>query len=254
MNNYAFLALVVAGYMVFWYLISILRNRNDVADIAWGLGFIVIAWVAFFIANQPLHALMANVLITIWGVRLAWHIYHRNTGKPEDFRYHQWRMEWKNFYLRSFLQVFMLQGFFMFIIALPVMLINLSESGISIGFQVAGIGVWLVGFLFESVGDYQLKQFKTNPANKGKIITTGLWKYTRHPNYFGDAVQWWGIFLMALFFPNGWMTIAGPIVMTYLLRYVSGVPMLERKYKNNSAFQAYAQRTSPFFPMPPKQL
>jgi steroid 5-alpha reductase family enzyme len=122
--------------MVCWYLISILRNRNDVADIAWGLGFIVIAWTGvFYRESTGSCADAANVLITIWGVRLAWHIYQRNTGKPEDFRYHQWRMEWKNFYLRSFLQVFMLQGFFMFIIALPVMLINLSESGASIGFQ-----------------------------------------------------------------------------------------------------------------------
>lgn len=252
MNAWLILPLVLLIYVITWYIISVVRNRNDVADIAWGLGFVVLAWASYWLGNMPTHALLVNVLVSIWGTRLAWHIYQRSIGKPEDFRYYQWRMEWKNFYLRSFLQVFLLQGLFLFIIALPVMLINLSAPATGMNVTVAGVMLWCVGFYFESVGDYQLKQFKSDPANKGKIITTGLWQYTRHPNYFGDAVQWWGFFLLALPYPNGWMTVVSPLLITYLLRYVSGVPMLERKYKGREDFEAYAKKTSPFFPMPPK--
>ncbi|MCU0357014.1 MAG: DUF1295 domain-containing protein [Cyclobacteriaceae bacterium] len=252
MNNWLFLALVLLGYVIAWFIISVIRQRNDVADVAWGLGFVVLAWVSFLMNGYPLHALLANILVTIWGVRLAWHIYKRSVGKPEDFRYRQWREEWKHVYLRSFLQVFLLQGFFLYIIALPVMLINLSDTFSFNWISLTGVIIWCIGFYFESAGDYQLKQFKSDPANAGKIITTGLWKYTRHPNYFGDAVQWWGFFLMALPYLNGWMTVVSPLLMTYLLRYVSGVPMLERKYKGRADFEAYALKTSPFFPMPPK--
>lgn len=252
MNSYLLISLVVLGYMTAWYVISLKLDRNDVADIAWGLGFVLIAWVAYLKAQQPVHALIANILVTVWGARLSTHIFLRNHGKPEDFRYQTWRMEWTNFKLRSFLQVFLLQGFFMYIIALPLMVINFSESQEFHWFHGAGIMLWLIGFLFESVGDYQLRKFKANPVNKGKIMTSGLWQYTRHPNYFGDSVQWWAIAVMALAYPNGWFTMIGPITLTYLLRYVSGVPMLERKYKDNTEFEVYAQKTSPFFPLPPK--
>lgn len=252
MNSFLFIVWIVLLYMSGWYLVSLMLRRNDVSDVAWGLGFVLIAWVAFWIAHQPPQALIANILVTLWGLRLSWHIYHRNKGKSEDFRYHQWRMEWKNIYLRSFLQVFMLQGFFMYLVALPLLAINFSESQEFHWLHVAGIILWLIGFLFESVGDYQLRKFKANPVNKGKIMKSGLWKYTRHPNYFGDALQWWAIGLMALAYPNGWLALIGPLTMTYLLRYVSGVPMLERKYKGNAEFELYAQKTSPFFPLPPK--
>jgi len=160
-------------------------------------------------------------------------------------------MEWKHFYMRSFFQVFMLQGLFLFITVLPVIYINTYSSS---GFHFldgVGVLVWLTGFYFEGLGDYQLKQFKSNPANKGKIITTGLWRYTRHPNYFGEVVQWWGIFIMAVTLPGGWMTIIGPLTITYLVRFVSGVPMLERKYAGNEEFNQYKRKTSVFFPLPP---
>jgi steroid 5-alpha reductase family enzyme len=254
MTPYLILAIGLFAYMAIWFVASVVRKRNDVADVAWGPGFVLIAWLSFYVSDMHARALLVNSLVSIWGLRLSWHIYGRNKGKPEDFRYHQWRMEWKHFYVRSFLQVFMLQGLFLYFTVFPVIFINLSEfSGFTM-LDATGLLVWLVGFGFESIGDYQLKQFKSDPSNKGRVITRGLWRYTRHPNYFGEAVQWWGIFLMALSVPNGWITVIGPLTITWLLRYVSGVPMLERKYKGNPEFEAYKKRTSAFFPLPQKSL
>lgn len=250
---YLWLLIALLGYAVVWFLIAVVKKRNDVADIAWGLGFVFLAWLAFFFSSQHERGLLVNILVTIWGVRLAIHIYRRNRGKPEDFRYNQWRMEWKNFYTRSFLQVFLLQGFFLYIIALPVMAINLSSNHTFSPIDYLGVLIWMIGFFFEVVADFQLSKFKSKPANKGKIITIGLWQYSRHPNYFGEAVQWWGIFLLAVTLPFGWTTIVSPILITILLRYVSGVPMLERKYQGRTDFEAYKKSTSIFFPLPPKQ-
>ena len=148
--------------------------------------------------------------------------------------------------------MFLLQGFLLYLIALPVVVINLSGySGFS-WLDGAGVLVWLIGFCFESLADLQLKNFKSKPENKGQIITTGLWKYSRHPNYFGESVQWWGIFLLALSAPFGWATVISPILITFLVRYVSGVPMLEKKYEGHVSFGAYKNKTSVFFPMPSK--
>ena len=252
LNPYVLAALALFAWLVLWYVIALINKRNDVADVAWGLGFVFLAWLTFYLSGGNDRAWVVNSLVTIWGLRLSWHIHARNHGKPEDFRYAQWRREWKYFYVRSFLQVFLLQGFFLFIIAWPVMHVNLAVPASLHWLEYFGVGVWLIGFYFESVGDYQLKNFKKNPANRGKIITTGLWKYTRHPNYFGDAVQWWGVFMIACAVADGWITIVSPLLMTYLLRYVSGVPMLERKYAGNAEFEAYKKKTSIFFPMPPK--
>lgn len=245
-------ALALLLWLVMWYVIALINKRNDVADVAWGLGFVFLAWLTFYLSGGNHRAWIVNALVTVWGVRLSWHIHARNHGKPEDFRYAQWRREWKHFYVRSFLQVFLLQGFFLFIIAWSVMFVNLAVPEPLHWIDYVGVCVWMIGFFFESVGDYQLKEFKKNPGNRGKIITTGLWRYTRHPNYFGDAVQWWGIFLIAAAVPDGWITVASPVFMTYLLRYVSGVPMLERKYVGNVEFEAYKKKTSIFFPLPPK--
>jgi steroid 5-alpha reductase family enzyme len=252
MNHYLLLALALLLYMMLWFLIAIVKKRNDVADVAWGLGFVFLAWISFYLADQHLLGLLVNTLVTIWGVRLTWHIYSRNHGQPEDFRYQQWRQEWKHFYVTSFFRVFMLQGIFLYITMLPVLFINLSNFHDFKLLDLIGLMTWVVGFYFESLGDYQLKQFKALPGNKGKIMTTGLWRFTRHPNYFGEAVQWWGIFMVAVSLPDGWTTVIGPITITFLVRYISGVPMLEKKYKGNEEFEAYKKRTSAFWPRPPK--
>ena len=254
MNYYFTLALILFIYMTCWYCISIIKKRNDVADIAWGLGFILLAWTSFFYSQiYPPKGLLAGMLISIWGIRLALHIYRRNKGKPEDYRYLAWRKEWgKWFFIRSYLQVYILQGLFLFLIIQPVLFINKSTGTIGI-VDFFGVLVWLIGYYFESVGDKQLKEFVSNPANKGKIMDQGLWKYTRHPNYFGEVTQWWGIFIIALSIPYGIFTIIGPLTITYLILFVSGIPLLEKKYAGRADFEAYKKKTSVFFPFPPNK-
>lgn len=252
MNYYSVLALVLLGYMSFWFIISIIKKRNDITDIAWGLGFVLIAWLSFYLSGCSFRALIVNCLVTIWGLRLAWHIYNRNKDKPEDSRYLEWRKTWKYFYLRSYLQVFLLQGLFLYLISLPVMFINYLVSG---GFgilEVVGLFVWTIGFYFESIGDKQLKEFISNPANKGKLMDRGLWRYSRHPNYFGEITQWWGIFIIALSVPKSFVTIISPLTITILILFVSGIPLLEKKYAGRHDFEEYKKRTSIFFPLPPR--
>jgi steroid 5-alpha reductase family enzyme len=240
--------------MSLWFIISVLKKRNDVADVAWGLGFVLLSWSSFFISGVgSTRGLLVGILVTIWGLRLAWHIYSRNKNKTEDYRYLAWRKEWgKWFYIRSYFQVYILQGFLLFLIVLPVLIIN-KNTGQAINLlDVVGLVVWLVGFFFESVGDKQLALFIKDPANKGKIMQSGLWKYTRHPNYFGEVTQWWGIWLVALSVPLGWLGLIGPITISFLILKVSGVPLLEKKMEENPEFIEYKKRTSIFIPWLPK--
>jgi len=252
MNYYLTLALTLLGYMTFWFIVSVIKKRNDVADFAWGLGFVLMAWLSFFISGFSFKAILANSLVTVWGLRLAWHIYNRNKNKSEDLRYLEWRKTWKNFYLRSFLQIFLLQGMFLYLISLPVIFINHSLANTFGPFDFIGLIIWGIGFYFESVGDYQLKQFVINPANKGKLMDQGLWQYSRHPNYFGEVTQWWGIFIITLSIPTGFITVIGPITITFLILFVSGVPLLEKKYAGRKDFEEYKKRTSIFIPLPLK--
>jgi steroid 5-alpha reductase family enzyme len=247
--------IVIVIYMVIWFIISQVLRRNDTADIAWGLGFIVTAISAMIFSNGTTpRGFIGLSLVVLWGLRLACHIFLRNRGKPEDKRYIKWKQEWgKQAVIRAFFQIFILQGLLIIIISLPVTIIITSEKN-SLGvLDFLGICIWLIGFVFESVGDYQLVRYKKNPANKGKLMTQGLWRYTRHPNYFGEVVLWWGIYLIALSVSQGWATLLGPITITYLILKVSGIPLLEEKYKDNPEFQTYKKRTSAFFPLPPRK-
>jgi steroid 5-alpha reductase family enzyme len=253
MNFYLLIALLLFGYMTAWYIVGLILKRNDVADIAWGGGFVVLAWISLFISGVSLRGLVATILVTIWGLRLASHIYVRNRNKPEDYRYQAWRNEWKYFYLRSYLQIYLLQGLFLYLIALPFLFINnKSLSGITV-LDIVGILVWIIGFYFESVGDSQLKQFVSNPDNKGRIMDQGLWKYSRHPNYFGEVTQWWGIFIITLSIPFGYLTVIGPLTITSLILFVSGIPLLEKKREGRTDWEKYKKQTSIFFPLPPKK-
>ncbi len=224
-------------------------------DIAWGIGFILVAIVTFVL--QPVRVIrpiLVTALILVWGTRLAAHIAIRKRGKGEDFRYAKWRKDWgKWLHVRSFIQIYILQGLFLLIIAYPVMLINHSKEAEIFFLDIAGLIIWFVGFFFEAVGDYQLTKSKKKEENKGKIITQGLWKYTRHPNYFGEVAMWWGIFLIALSVENGWTAIVSPLLITFLLLKVSGITMLEKKYVGNKEFEEYAKSTSAFFPWLPKK-
>jgi steroid 5-alpha reductase family enzyme len=242
-------------YMTAVFLIAVLAKDNSIVDVAWGPGFIMVAVVTFWLRpGFEARHLLITLLVAIWGLRLAIHIFLRNWGRGEDFRYAKWRKDWGRWFIpRSFFQVFMLQGIFMLIISSPLVLVNRSpESGLTLLDALGGI-LWLIGFLFEAIGDYELKRFKQKPESKGKIMTTGLWKYTRHPNYFGEAALWWGIWLIALSVDSGWAAIISPLTISFLLLKVSGVTMLEKKYAGNEEFAAYARRTSPFFPWFPKK-
>jgi steroid 5-alpha reductase family enzyme len=241
-------------YMLLWFIVSLVLKRNDVADVAWGGGFIVAA-AAALVSNGAAteRAVLVAALVLIWGLRLALHIGFRNRGKGEDARYRKWREEWgKHATLRSFFQIFILQGILMLVISLPVVR-AITAPALPLAFlDLLGAAVWLMGFLFEAISDWQLMQYLKDPANRGKIIMTGLWRYSRHPNYFGEVTLWWGIYLIALAPPNGWMTIIGPITITILILGVSGIPMLEKKYEGNTEFKEYKRLTSAFFPSLPK--
>ena len=254
MNYFLFLILILFIYMSLWFVVSLIKKRNDVADIAWGLGFVLLASVSYFISEASgVRGILVGILVSIWGLRLAWHIHARNKGKAEDYRYLAWRKEWgKWFYIRSYFQVYLLQGALLFLIILPVLIINKSIGGGLGLLDVFGFVVWIIGFYFESVGDAQLARFIKDPSSKGKIMQSGLWAYTRHPNYFGEVTQWWGIWLIALSVPNGWLGIIGPVTITFLILKVSGIPMLEKKMKENPEFADYKQRVSVFIPLPRK--
>lgn len=255
MNPYINLALFVWGYMTAGFIISLINKRNDVADVAWGLGFLCIALRAYSLAphGRATVALVVMVLVAIWGVRLAYHIYTRNHGKPEDYRYAKWRSEWGRwFVLRSYGQVYLLQGLFMYIIALPVMAVQLGNAYTLGLLEYVGIAVWVVGFVCESTADKQLALFVSDVNNKGKIMQTGLWKYSRHPNYFGEITQWWGIWIVSLGV-GAWWAVIGPLTITFLIMFVSGVPMLEKKMAEKPEFAEYKRRTSVLVPWWPKK-
>lgn len=247
-------------YMCGAFVISLIHKNNGIADIAYGGGFVLVAWVSYLLGEPGTASLIASLLVTVWAARLALRIYKRNKGRPEDFRYAKWREEWgRTFVVRSFLQVYMLQGLVIYVVSLPVSLLAVygAHGGVStLGW--IGIGIWAIGFFFEAVGDWQLGSFMSNPANKGKLMTTGLWKYTRHPNYFGESLMWWGLAILAGsvlgYTVLGLAVFAGPLLITYLLLKVSGVPMLEAKMKEHPEWPAYEARTSVFIPLPPKKI
>ncbi len=246
--------LVILGMMTALWLLSLALKNASIVDIFWGLGFVCVAWLAFSLGSGYLpRKQLAITLVTLWGLRLAIYIGIRNWGKGEDFRYATWRTQHgARWWWRSFLQVFVLQGFLMWMLSTP--LIAAQSAGfpaILTPLDVLGASLFIVGLLFESGGDLQLMLFKANPANKGKLLTTGLWKYTRHPNYFGDAMVWWGFYIIALAAGYGW-TIYAPTLMTWLLMRVSGVALLERTMKAKPGYEEYMQRTSAFFPWFPK--
>lgn len=247
--------LLIFVYFFIFFIVGTLIKNNSIVDMGWGIGFVLVAWFVFLRSeSQPLPQILMTLFVSIWGLRLFYHILKRNLGKPEDFRYATWRKEWGKFVIpRAFLQVYMLQGVFMFLVSLAVILFPSQVSQVSLPVMIVGACIWILGFFFEAVGDYQLKVFIANPDNRGKIMQTGLWRFTRHPNYFGEATMWWGIFLIALSGGTSPIAIISPITITCLLLFVSGIPLLEKSMKTKPGFEEYASKTSIFIPWFPKK-
>lgn len=246
-------ATVIVASVVLLWLVSLLVRNASIIDLFWGFGFVVIAWVAWLVlaGDGSNRRLLLLVLVTVWGIRLAGYLTWRNSGKGEDFRYQAMRKRWgRRFPLISLATVFLLQAALMLIVSLPVQAGMLTGGALGI-VAALGVGLWLVGLAFEAIGDSQLARFKADSTNSGKVMDRGLWRYTRHPNYFGDACVWWGIYLVALT-TDTWWTIVGPGVMTMLLLRYSGVALLEKTIANRRpGYAAYAERTNAFFPGPP---
>lgn len=239
------------GLMTLLWLFSLQLKNSSIVDIFWGAGFVIVNWIYFALTPDGflIRKLLICALVTIWGLRLSTHIFLRNRGKPEDFRYQKWRQENGNrWWWWSFFQVFLLQGVLLWIISAPLLAAQFSALSDHLTLlDFLGAAVWLVGFYFEAKGDYQLSQFKANPENKGKILDSGVWRYTRHPNYFGDSAQWWGYYLIAAS-AGGWWTIFSPILMTILLLRVSGVALLEKTMETKPGYKEYIEKTSAFIP------
>ena len=242
--------------MSLFYLIALNRKDNSIADIAWGIGFIFIAILNLILAESVyLRQLIVAGLVFIWGIRLGLHIYLRSRGKPEDFRYAEMRQRWGNkASLKSFTHVFMFQGLVLLLIGYPIIMVNAyARPNFAIP-DLIGIVIWVVGFAFEFVADIQLQNFiRKEKTLANSVMTEGLWKYSRHPNYFGESLVWWGIFFIVLSIPNGWLAIFSPVMITFFLLKVSGIPLLEKKYQSNPAYQEYARRTSMFIPWFPEK-
>lgn len=247
---------VIFGLMTLLWVVSLLIKNSSIVDIFWGAGFVISAWVYFILTPDGflLRKALIVVLATIWGLRLTIHVLTRNWGKGEDFRYQKWRKEsGRIWWIKSLFQVFLLQGLLMWLISVPLMAAQIPASPARLTlFDALGGLFWLVGFFFETMGDLQLTRFKSDPANKGKLLSTGVWRYSRHPNYFGDAAQWWGFYFIALA-AGGWWSVFSPIIMTLFLIKVSGVALLEKTLKNSKpGYQEYIETTSPFIPWFPK--
>lgn len=249
------IGLIVLILLSLLWLVSLLVKNSSIVDIFWGSGFVIIAWAAFMLTpdGEVTRKLLLVGLVTIWGLRLTTHIFIRNRGKPEDFRYQVWRKAaGKNWWWRSFFKVFLLQGLLMWIISTPLLAAQLSGKPFY-WLDILAIPVWLIGFYFEAVGDWQLARFKAEPANKGKVLSSGVWRYTRHPNYFGDAAQWWGFYILTAA-AGSWWTIFSPLMMTTLLMRVSGVTLLEKTLREEKpAYKEYMETTSEFLPWFPRK-
>lgn len=239
------------------WAVSVAAHDTSIVDIFWGSGFVVVAWTALLLVDgSGDRRLLLAVLVTVWGVRLTVHLARRNLGKGEDPRYAAMRRRHGDRWpVLSLVVVFWLQGALMWVVSLPVQVAMTDSTSGGLGaLDWAGVTLWATGLAFEAVGDLQLVRFKADPANRGKVMDRGLWRYTRHPNYFGDLCVWWGIWLVALAAGSAWWTAVGPAVMSVLLIRVSGAALLERSLlRRRPGYADYVARTSAFFPWPPRR-
>jgi steroid 5-alpha reductase family enzyme len=243
-------ALVIAVAMTLLWLWSLKKRDASIIDAFWGPGFAILAWVHVLENGMASsRGILVAALTSVWALRLGWHIARRSVGKAEDYRYAAMRAHWgEKFWWVSFFTVFMLQAALMLAIAAP--LYAAAESSAALGLiDALGIALFLAGFACEAVADWQLRRFVASPQNRGRTLQTGLWRYSRHPNYFGDALLWWGLFLIGGLATGHLWLVFSPIIMTVLLRRISGVPLTEKRMRQRRPdFESYAKRTNTFIP------
>lgn len=251
MSSLVLAAMAIAVAMLALWMLSLALEDSSIVDIFWGPGFVLVAWVVALQEGWSARGALATGLVTVWGLRLAAHLAVRNIGKGEDPRYQAMRRArgsawwWKSLFI-----VFAFQGVLMWVVSLPLQQAILRGGALGIVDAVA-TALFVAGLYFETVGDWQLVRFKAQPGNRGRVMDEGLWRYTRHPNYFGDFLVWWGLYGLALA-AGAWWTVVGPLVMSFLLLRVSGVTLLEQGMKSRPGYEDYVRRTSPFFPRSPK--
>jgi len=248
---------LVSLVMVTLWVVSVRIRDVSIVDVAWGADGALIAVTTFFLTDGalPRRALLTG-MVTFWGVRLALHIALRKRGKGEDFRYGAMRaVHGDAFPLRSLFTVFLLQAFLIWAITIPVQVAQQWEAPpVLTLLDFLGLSLWVMGYVVEVAADRQLQGFLADPSNQGRVMDRGLWRYSRHPNYFGESLIWWGVFLVAAATPRGWMTIFSPVLMTFLLLKISGVPMLEEALaERRKGYREYMERTSSFIPWPPRE-
>ncbi|MFX1497332.1 MAG: DUF1295 domain-containing protein [Promethearchaeota archaeon] len=259
-------ALTLFIYIFIAFIVGTIKKNNAIMDIFYGPTYFVVAMTSFilnlvFTSTYCIRQVIISLLVLIWAVRLATYVFIRNRGKPEDYRYKAMRERWKkNIALKSFFKIYLFQGIIVFLVCFPVWFVNISEnpcvvSLIDFGGITLWLGsvIWLIGFLFETIADYSLYKFLQNPTNKGKIMTKSVWKYSQHPNYFGEVTQWWSFFVIALAVPFGFITFIGPLYITFQIIKVSGVRLLNKRFAGNEEYVEYKKRTSSFIPWFPKK-
>jgi steroid 5-alpha reductase family enzyme/predicted DCC family thiol-disulfide oxidoreductase YuxK len=242
---FAFTLISLIAFFILNFFISLFRKRSDHADEIWGLGFIFVTLTTLFLTELNSTNILLSMLITLYGIRLSIYIHVRNKSKREDFRY-----KFANSKLNIFLKVYLLQAIILYTIALPILWIMTHPIESSPFLFYFVLPIWIYGFLLESIGDYELLKFKKNPENKGKILTTGLFKFVRHPNYLGEILMWSSLWAASLSIPYAYFFIVSPLLISFLLIYVSGVKPVEDKMKDNKSFLIYINKTPMIFPPP----
>jgi steroid 5-alpha reductase family enzyme len=251
-------AATAAGLVFAVWLLSLRLGDASIIDVFWGLGFVVIGWLCFALGDgAPGRRLALAVMAGLWGLRLALHIGRRNHGRPEDFRYARLRArDGPRFWLTSLYRVYVVQAALMWVVALPLQAGSAGGHATGLGLlDILGIAVWAVGLGCEAIGDWQLARFKADPANARRVMDGGLWRYTRHPNYFGDVVAWWGIGIVGLGAGGAWWLLAGPAINTFILLRLTGKRLLEATIgERRPGYAEYVARTSGFIPLPPRRV
>jgi steroid 5-alpha reductase family enzyme len=252
-----FTALAVVVVLGATFLVALRAHKHAVVDVAWGLGFAAIALTAFVASageGDDVRRALVLLLTAGWGLRLAVHIGLRSRGHGEDPRYEELMAKAPgNPNLFALQRVYLTQGVIMWFVSLPVQVAAFQSA--SAGWLVwVGVALWVLGFAFETIGDWQLTRFRNDASSKGQVLDTGLWRYTRHPNYFGDACVWWGLSLVAFSAWPGVLTLLSPLLMTWLLAKGTGKPLLEKDMASRRpGYADYVRRTSGFVPLPPKK-